>query len=61
MPDPSDEFYLKLEPFTDFATVGDVECYEAVPVDWVILAADIVRSHDAIEAGHYKEVNLIGA
>ncbi|MBS8261250.1 DUF3095 domain-containing protein [Roseibium polysiphoniae] len=61
MPDLSDQFYLRLEPFTDFATVGDVERYETVPADWVILAADIVRSRDAIEAGRYKEVNLIGA
>ncbi|WP_289032672.1 DUF3095 domain-containing protein [uncultured Roseibium sp.] len=61
MPDLSDQFYLRLEPFTDFATVGDVERYESVPADWVILAADIVRSRDAIEAGRYKEVNLIGA
>ncbi len=57
----SDEFYSDLESFSDFGSVGELNGYLAVPDDWYVLAADIVRSGDAIAQGRYKEVNMIGA
>ncbi|WP_417671925.1 DUF3095 family protein [Roseibium sp.] len=57
----SDYFYRDLEAFSDFSGVGVVSDYAALPDDWVVLCADIVRSRDAVAAGRYKEVNVIGA
>ena len=61
MPSPTETFYRDLSPFSEFSGVGDTRAYVRLPDDWVILAADIVRSRDAIAAGRYKEVNVIGA
>lgn len=58
---PGNEFYKQLHAFSDFSDLGDLGAYTAVPDDWVVLAADIVRSRDAIASGRYKDVNLIGA
>ncbi|MBN9669222.1 DUF3095 family protein [Roseibium aggregatum] len=57
----SDNFYSDLPSFSDFSDVGDLEDYRPVPDDWFVLAADIVRSHEAVAAGRYKDVNLVGA
>lgn len=57
----SDSFYQSLPAFADFAGIADMKSYEPVPNDWVVLAADIVDSRKAIAAGHYKNVNMIGA
>ncbi|GGB51639.1 adenylate cyclase [Roseibium aquae] len=55
------DFYKNLPVFNDFAGVTDLSAYDPVPDDWVVLAADIVRSRDAIAQGRYREVNLVGA
>ncbi|PVB63211.1 hypothetical protein DCO57_03710 [Labrenzia sp. 011] len=47
--------------FSDFSSVGELDGYRPVPDDWYVLAADIVRSGDAVAAGRYKEVNMVGA
>ncbi|MCX2723720.1 DUF3095 family protein [Roseibium salinum] len=57
----ADDFYSELPSFSDFSTVGALDDYRPVPGDWYVLAADIVRSSDAIAAGRYKEVNMVGA
>lgn len=61
MPLNTDTFYRDLDAFDQFSGVGDVGQYRPVPDDWVILAADIVSSRQAIADGHYKEVNMVGA
>jgi len=57
----ADDFYSELPSFSDFSTVGALDEYRPVPDDWYVLAADIVRSTDAVAAGRYKEVNMVGA
>ncbi|MEE4010772.1 DUF3095 domain-containing protein [Roseibium sp. FZY0029] len=57
----ANEFYSELPSFSDFSTVGDLADYRPVPDDWYVLAADIVRSSDAVAQGRYKEVNMVGA
>ncbi|GAB2185490.1 DUF3095 domain-containing protein [Roseibium sp. LAB1] len=56
-----DDFYSELPSFSDFSTVALLDEYRPVPDDWYVLAADIVRSGDAVAAGRYKEVNMVGA
>lgn len=35
--------------------------YVLLPDDWVVLTSDVVGSTKAIEAGQYKQVNMVGA
>ncbi|AXS39583.1 DUF3095 family protein [Breoghania sp. L-A4] len=58
---PSDDFYLELKSFAKLSALGELAAYEPVPTDWVVLVADIVRSGEAVKAGRYKQVNLVGA
>ncbi len=57
----SDQFYSKLTAFEAFSGVAELEQYEKLPDDWVILTSDVVGSTLAIEAGKYKQVNMVGA
>jgi hypothetical protein len=57
----ADAFYRYMAPVSSFENVADVQSYQAVPDDWVIVLADIEGSTQQIEAGRYKTVNLIGA
>jgi len=57
----AEDFYSELPSFSDFSTVGVLDEYRPVPDDWYVLAADIVRSTDAVAAGRYKDVNMLGA
>jgi len=57
----TESFYRDLPAFIEFADVSDIDAYRKVPDDWYVLAADIVRSRDAIAAGRYREVNIIGS
>lgn len=57
----SDQFYAMRVAFRDFDEIGDLAAYESVPEDWVVLAADIVQSRQAMAQGKTKAVNLIGA
>ncbi len=57
----SEGFYAGLAPFDDFAGIGEEAGYSPLPDDWHLFACDIVRSGDAIAAGRYKDVNLVGA
>ncbi|MBZ6076105.1 DUF3095 domain-containing protein [Microvirga puerhi] len=54
-------FYDGLPVFDRFSRLTDPSLYIALPSDWVLGLADIVRSTDAIAAGRYKEVNTAAA
>ncbi|MFV2093728.1 MAG: DUF3095 domain-containing protein [Hyphomicrobiales bacterium] len=56
-----DDFYSDLTPTLRFADFADTGAYTPVPPGWVVLGADIAGSTRAIEAGRYKDVNMIGA
>lgn len=47
-----------LDEFSDAATAGH---YRPVPDDWVVAVGDVRDSTGAIEAGQYKDVNMVGA
>jgi hypothetical protein len=53
--------YLDIPVFDDFAKVLDPSIYRELPDDWWVGTSDIVGSTKAIEAGRYKEVNMVGA
>ncbi len=57
----SDLFYNRLAPFYDFAEFVEFNAYEPVPDDWIVMIADVRGSTRAIEEGHYKDVNMVGA
>jgi len=58
----TDEFYSKLPSYDSFCrVVKSSNRFVCVPQDWYIVITDIVGSTKAIEAGRYKDVNLLGA
>ena len=57
----SELFYNELAPFPDFADFVELDAYEPVPDDWVVMIADVQGSTQAIEEGRYKDVNMVGA
>ncbi|RFC63945.1 MULTISPECIES: DUF3095 domain-containing protein [Mesorhizobium] len=58
----ADRTFLDTLPvFAAFENVTDFEQYRPLPADWVLAAADIVNSTQAIAAGRYKSVNTAGA
>ncbi|MCF6320213.1 MAG: DUF3095 domain-containing protein [Rhizobiaceae bacterium] len=58
---PNEQFYSNLTSFDEFSGVAELDQYRALPDDWVILTSDVVGSTIAIEAGKYKQVNMVGA
>ena len=54
-------FYSELPPFRDFEAFTEASHYCRVPDDWYVCVTDVVNSTQAIAAGKYKQVNLIGA
>lgn len=62
MTDLRDVFdYESLLIFNAFERVSDPSVYTPLPDDWLVGAADVVRSTDALQAGRYKAVNMAGA
>ncbi|NEP62446.1 MAG: DUF3095 domain-containing protein [Symploca sp. SIO2G7] len=58
----TDQFYSKLLSYDTFCrVVTSSNSFVSVPKDWYIIITDIVGSTKAIEAGRYKDVNLLGA
>lgn len=55
------QFYSDLKHLPDFAALAEPGCFAPLPPDWVIVIADIEGSTGAIEAGRYRDVNLLGA
>ena len=56
-----DSFYQSLPAFRDFADVARFDRYQPLPDGWLLATSDIVGSTKAIEAGHYRAVNMAGA
>jgi len=56
-----DDFYSRLPAIHDLIEVTNAHKFTPVPQDWCIVITDIVASTQAIEAGRYKAVNLVGA
>jgi hypothetical protein len=57
----SENFYSQLPLLDTFLQITDIGNFFDVPDDWYIVVTDIRGSTKAIEAGKYKEVNLLGA
>jgi len=57
----SENFYSQLPLLDNFLKITDLGNFVDVPEDWYIVVTDIRGSTKAIEAGKYKEVNLLGA
>jgi hypothetical protein len=57
----ADSFYAGVPVFRDFTRVMDPELYRPLPADWLIGAADVVQSTQAIRDNRYKAVNMAGA
>ncbi len=57
----TDTFYQQLIPLTKFAELTDATHYMELPDDWTVVITDVRGSTKAIEAGRYKDVNLVGA
>ncbi len=57
----SERFYADLESFSDARDVCDRSHYTEVPDGWEVVITDVEGSTKAIEAGRYREVNMVGA
>ncbi|WP_445171965.1 DUF3095 domain-containing protein [Microcoleus sp.] len=57
----SENFYSQLPLLDNFIEITDLGNFVDVPDDWYIVVTDIRGSTKAIEAGKYKEINLLGA
>jgi len=55
------DFYKTLPVQDHFETITNESLYQHVPDGWSLVITDVKGSTQAIEAGKYKEVNLIGA
>ncbi len=53
--------FLKLQPATRFSDAFCDDFYQEVPDDWWVIVTDVVSSTKAIEAGRYKDINMLGA
>ena len=54
-------FYQTIDVLSDFERLASSDVYTPLPEDWVVGAADIVGSIQAIHQGRYKVVNTVGA
>jgi hypothetical protein len=54
-------FYADMPAFDEFEGFADFDAYAPVPADWLVLAGDVRGSTEAIAAGRYKAVNMVGA
>jgi hypothetical protein len=57
----SENFYSQLPLLDNFLKITEIGNFVDVPDDWYIIVTDIRGSTKALEAGKYKEVNLLGA
>jgi len=57
----NDTFYSDLEGFADFRAFSDAVNFAPLPDDWFVVICDVQGSTAAIEQGHYKQVNALGA
>ena len=57
----SNSFYSKVPVIENFFDIASGEKYVPVPSDWHVIITDVKNSTKEIEAGRYKEVNMVGA
>jgi len=57
----TDFFYKNLPAFNRFEQILNEKNFTPIPADWYVIIVDIMGSTQAIEAGRYKDVNMIGA
>ncbi|MEM1041863.1 MAG: DUF3095 domain-containing protein [Bacteroidota bacterium] len=57
----SDDFYARLPPLQHFADITDPARYTPLPDDWLVVVTDVEGSTAAVQAGHYRDVNYVGA
>lgn len=55
------QFFDQIPGIKQFAEIVDVDHYQPLPDDWLVIATDIRGSTEAIAAGRYKAVNMAGA
>ncbi|MEL7544796.1 MAG: DUF3095 domain-containing protein [Pseudomonadota bacterium] len=54
-------FLAEVPLFDRFQDGIDPSSYRPLPDDWLVAVADVVASTEAIAAGNYKSVNMVGA
>src|SRR5438105_3869370 len=54
------DFYKNISAFVNIPNILNSDNYQKLPVDWFIVITDIRGSTKAIEAGRYKDVNIVG-
>ncbi|NJK60464.1 MAG: DUF3095 domain-containing protein [Oscillatoriales cyanobacterium SM2_1_8] len=59
--DVSEDFYENLPALDSLWAIAEPEHFTPVPPDWFVALTDVVGSTQAIAAGRYKEVNMVGA
>ncbi|MGE4130917.1 MAG: DUF3095 family protein [Bdellovibrionales bacterium] len=56
----TEDFYHNLVALKRLTDMVDPHSYHDLPEDWVLVLTDVKGSTKAIEAGRYKEVNMVG-
>lgn len=57
----ADDFYSSLPSFSNFQELTHDRHFVQAPDDWYVVMTDAKGSTQSIEAGRYKDVNIIGA
>ena len=57
----SANFYAGLPVLAEFGAVTDTANFAPLPSDWHVATCDVRNSTLAVQAGHYKHVNTVGA
>ena len=57
----TETFFSDLKGHRDFNQLCNPDEYLPAPSNWALVITDVIQSTKAIEAGRYKEVNMIGA
>lgn len=56
----TENFYSNLSAFRQFRNCSSFQDYNPLPKDWFVFVTDVKGSTSAIEAGKYKDVNMVG-
>ena len=57
----SDDFYRNLPFLIEFNEINNLSQFQPAPDDWSVIIADVKDSTKSVNAGQYKQVNMIGA
>lgn len=58
---PGDNFYRNLPLLSEFNAIENLNAFKSAPDGWLIIIADVINSTDCVNAGRYKQVNMVGA